>query len=145
MKSRLLAATVALVAMAALSAPGHAASGGRVEERAYEVGGSFRVEGSSVVSTLPIATWGQFESKAGERKVIFEAKDQLGTLSMLRVLVDRWGDGKFEMERDFCDSSADLKIKPHTVIYVVPMTGTCRNGDVSIASNGTIVATFLRN
>lgn len=144
MSRKLLTASVALLAAVGLASPGQASSAQRTQVETYEAGAGVRQGSTVAIWSLPLQTWATFQTQPGDKKAHIEVRDLADTVSLIHVHVDRGSDMTYEVDRDFCATEVDLKVSGDTTIEVFPLTGTCHDGTVSLASRGDIEATFSR-
>lgn len=137
-------ALLASLALVGVGASAQAEGAGRTDVARYEFGAGIHHEQSSAIWTLAVPTWATFETQPGERRVRIVVDDVIGTASLIHVHVDRDNDHELDVDRTFCSSKVNLKVNGDTTITVFPMTGTCDDGTMSVATQGEITATFSR-
>ena len=91
---------------------------------------------------LPVGEYQHFRAGAGERKVVFSVEDESGMPARGHVHADLDDDGDLDVVADFCSESDPIKIRPGQRLEVGVLAGECPDGSPSVATEGTITATF---
>lgn len=143
--SFLLAALIA----GSLAAPSFAADDRRTVTKPYDAPSGLLLPtlgDTSVFWTLPAATTGAaFRARAGETSTTIEIQDQTGAVTLGHVHIDRDSDGRAEVHKNLCGSTAKpLAVTPGATVEVWPFLGTCQGGTPSVASRGVIEVSFQK-
>ncbi len=136
-----------ILAVVSFAGPVAGSQVSRTVERQYTgphgviIGDSFQAEAyQDLVQGLA-----EFRARTAESSVTLKIKDDLGRPVRGHIHVDRDGDGKVDVARDFCETTPrPLSITPRSKLRVWVMSGTCPDGTLAFATRGTVTAIFRR-
>ena len=137
--------TIALTAVAsllAMTATGSAASSTRTEEKEYTMSSGMIAGGSEAYWSIG-TEYQAFRPRYGEKSVVFSATDAASPNVTIHVHYVS-GHGKVKEGGSFCNKTKPLPVKFSHHFEVAVLIGECPGGDVSVATEGTITATFSK-
>ncbi|MGH2729200.1 MAG: hypothetical protein ACRDJI_01165 [Actinomycetota bacterium] len=86
-----------------------------------------------------------FYAQRGETHVGIEIEDELGKVTAGHIHVDSNRDGQVDAHMSVCGKTEKpLSITPGAKLEIWILSGTCRDGTASIATQGLVTATFHR-
>ncbi len=132
----LFTASVALLMMGSVAAPGSAGPSGRTVRGSYSGAGGF-VAGDTVGTIQTGTNWVAFDARRGERWVTISIND--GASGTVLGYVHSGA-----RESSFCQATdRPIRVVPGQTIYVAGMVGLC-DGSPSVVTTGEVEVTFSR-
>ena len=141
-KSTWITALMTVVCLVALTGNGAARSSARTQEKQYTMSHGMIAGNSEAYWSIGTA-YQSFYPRPGERAVVFKATDEVGPNVTVHVHYVT-GHGKVIEGGSYCNETKPLEVKRGQHFEVAVLLGECPGGDVSIATEGTITATFSK-